>query len=337
MLGEKINILYKKYHKIYSDITIIPFNDISDEPAKYFMWYTYEIQKSFADYIVFAEYISKYIILYKENMFMAKYKVTINIPYNKRDEYISVVFELNKCVSTDGVCMLFVNNNPYEMSSYLCIEDNMNNCSKIEAIINNAGLVKDNSIGLHELILELQNRRYNAHCFGFETEYELFKAEFQQMYFFASEKDLAEKGYSLNRHLKKNKVFISYCHANKTMVYDIVDKLENSGLNLWIDKKNIDVGNNILSSIFAGIKESNFSILFLSKATIDSNYSKLELENIMAEMIKKEMGWYIVKIDDVNVDEILPSLSNYKYFDLTLQSADELIEDIIKCIEKLNI
>lgn len=57
----------------------------------------------------------------------------------------------------------------------------------------------------------------------------------------------------------------------------------------------------------------------------------------MAEMIKKEMGWYIVKIDDVNVDEILPSLSNYKYFDLTLQSADELIEDIIKCIEKLNI
>ena len=119
-------------------------------------------------------------------------------------------------------------------------------------------------------------------------------------------------------------------------MHKIIDDLKSAGLDFWLDETSIDVGDNILSSIMNGIEQSDFAILFLSKATVESNYSQMELNNIMAKMINKKMGWYVVKLDDVDVEQILPCLSNYKYFDMTTRSEEELKLDIISQVEKLS-
>ena len=135
---------------------------------------------------------------------------------------------------------------------------------------------------------------------------------------------------------KRKKLFVSYSHANKKIVYSITDKLENYGINLWIDRKSIEFGDNITRSICSGINESDLAILFLSKEIIDSNLSQFELENIISNMIKKSMGWFIVKLDDVNVEEIMPSLGNYLYYDFNENNDIEMLtETIIKRINSL--
>ena len=76
------------------------------------------------------------------------------------------------------------------------------------------------------------------------------------------------------------------------------------------------------------------AILFLSKEIIDSNLSQFELEK--SNMIKKSMGWFIVKLDDVNVEEIMPSLGNYLYYDFNENNDIEMLtETIIKRINSL--
>ena len=51
-------------------------------------------------------------------------------------------------------------------------------------------------------------------------------------------------------------------------------------------------------------------------------------------MIKKKMNWYIVKLDDVNPDDILPSLSDYKYYDFNINNdINNLCKDISKQVK----
>ena len=44
----------------------------------------------------------------------------------------------------------------------------------------------------------------------------------------------------------------------------------------------------------------------------------------------------IVKIDDVDVNNIMPSLGDYKYYDLSNGNKTELIKDIINAINAQN-
>ena len=54
-------------------------------------------------------------------------------------------------------------------------------------------------------------------------------------------------------------------------------------------------------------------------------------------MVKKKMNWYIVKLDNVNPDDILPSLSDYKYYDFNNnKNINELIYSINKKINTKN-
>ncbi len=56
----------------------------------------------------------------------------------------------------------------------------------------------------------------------------------------------------------------------------------------------------------------------------------------MSALTNKKIGWYIVKIDDVDVNNIMPSLGDYKYYDLSNGNKTELIKDIINAINAQN-
>lgn len=335
MLGRNlINRLYKKYNRNYSSFVIIPFSEVANKPLKFYQWYAFEFEREL-NCSAFADTYNKQIVIYKGDI-MNDFSITIEIPYGKRDTYIDAIYDINSLIDSSGCCALFVSNIPYNLKSYLCIEGKSDNLPKIEHIIKSNHLEKITKFGFRELFIEMGNRQYNMYMIPANIPKSIFARSFQAQYQFAAESELEDRGYKFNTHSERKKVFISYCHANKEIVYEITEALEYSGINLWIDKKDMGVGTNILRSILNGINESDFAILFLSKATVNSNYGQLELENIMAAMVMKKMNWYVVKIDDVNVDEIMPSLSNYKYFDLTQSNMDELTYDIVNHIRKIS-
>ena len=176
-------------------------------------------------------------------------------------------------------------------------------------------------------------RRFNVKYLPANIDKRHIEFKFMNAFWFSEKSTLNRLGYDYSANSKRKKLFVSYSHDDKKIVYSITDKLENYGIDLWIDKKSIEFGDNITRSICSGINESDLAILFLSKNIIRSNFSQFELENIVSNMIKKSMGWFIVKLDDVNVEDIMPSLSNYLYYDFNDDNdIDKLIETIIKRI-----
>ena len=301
--------LYNRYDKKNSSLISIPFSAISDEPLKFYKWYAalFQIELNVK---AFADVDSKQIIIYKGTKM--KYYATILIPYENREAYIDAVNEINQIVSSNGCIILFVCNIPYNLVSYLSIEAKQNEGQLIENIIKKYDLRKEPSLGLHELFMEFCNRKFNMANIPPSCSKADITQMFSDAYFFCSKSDLSKKGYNFNTHIRRKKVFISYCHANKELVYEITEALEYSGIDLWIDKKDISVGSHLLESILAGIEESDFAILFLSNATLSSNYGQLELKTIM------------------------PSLGDYKYYDLSNGNKTELIKDIINAINAQN-
>ncbi|MCJ7662052.1 MAG: toll/interleukin-1 receptor domain-containing protein [Anaerolineales bacterium] len=64
--------------------------------------------------------------------------------------------------------------------------------------------------------------------------------------------------------MKKPTVFISYSHADSKFVNELADKLNASGVDVWIDKWKIKVGDSITGKINDGIGSSDFLIVVLS-------------------------------------------------------------------------
>ena len=270
----------------------------------------------------------KRIIFYiRDDTMTAKYLVAI--PYESRSNYKEFIVDVNALVPINGVSQIFVNNNPYHLEALLYIET-AGNVEQIEALIAKYKLARIYDKGYEELFNEIAGRGWNTMPLACNITLEEIELCFNNLFIFAEQERLAKLGYSNKQHLKK-KMFISYCHADKKIVLDIVELLERMGLNVWIDKKDISVGDNILEKVVSGIAESDLAILFLSKNTLMAHYPKFELKTIMSQMIYQSKSWYLIKLDDVDVNQIFPSVGQYLYYDFS-QNAN--IEMLAKDIEK---
>lgn len=279
-------------------------------------------------------YSREEIVFYKECNNM-KSRFTVEIPYGNRSAYYDFVYEVNKIVDENGYVGIFVNNMPYSLSSFLVIETN-SKAEQVKELINKNKLLLDSSKGLDEFLDEMVLRKWNNATFYRTMSKESMFSVISKCYIIAEEKAIEQRGFK-SESLVRKKVFISYCHSNKDLVLKIVDKLEESGVNLWIDKKDISVGEHILESVLSGIRESELAILFLSKDTQNSFFTKYEIKNVMQDMIYKKKAWYIVKIDDVNPDDIFSGMGQFLYYDfLEKNDIDALVSDIIKKIGLIN-
>lgn len=335
MLGrELICKEYEKFHNNHSKLTIIPFSEFeNNDPPNIFIWHGYEISQVL-NLKVFSDLTHKKFIILGEKS-MDNCSMTVEIPYKYRDEYIKTTFDLVNIVGHNGNCSLWVKNMIYDLKSYLCIEYSSELHEKIDELISNSSLIKRSDVGPYEFFQVYEYGNYDVTTLMPDLPFDVFSLQFVSLYEFCSENDYKESGRYLDKEPTRKKIFISYCHTNKDIVYAVTEALEKHRANLWIDKKDLLVGEQLLTSILTGIKESDFAVIFLSKATLNSPFGKAELENIMTEMIKKKMNWYVVKVDDVDVNDILPMLGNYKYFDLLEYGIDELIKDLLQRIKTI--
>ncbi len=71
-------------------------------------------------------------------------------------------------------------------------------------------------------------------------------------------------------------IFISYSHSDKEFVNRLTIDLKNSGMNVWIDEKEIKVGESISKKVEEGISNCDFFCLIISKHSFKSNWVERE-------------------------------------------------------------
>lgn len=273
---------------------------------------------------------SNMIIVFRRLQMIAQF--LIDIPYDSRSKYKNTIFKLNNMVGKNGLVTLAVNNNPYALESVLLIETN-ENIEEIKEEIKQAGLKSRNDKGLNEIIMEMGNRRWvtmDIPSCETETGIEMLM---NCLYVYEEKDNLIKKGFTEKQFFRK-RLFVSYSHKDE-IVLQIIDKLRTAGINIWIDIYDIEIGEPIVRRMMEGLFECDVAVFFLSHNFAKSQMTKGELNNYFEEAFTGKKKWFPVKLDDVDVNEILPGLSRYKYFDFKeIQDIDALVADIKKVMDK---
>lgn len=97
-------------------------------------------------------------------------------------------------------------------------------------------------------------------------------------------------------------VFISYSHSDEEFVNKIAAHLVKHNTHVWIDTWNLSVGDSILSKVQNAIEESSALLVVLSKASVDSEWCKKELNAaLMRELEEKRVIVLPILLEDCKV------------------------------------
>lgn len=281
--------------------------------------------------LIDTNYLFKHFVVYEvSNM---ERELVLNIPYGERSKYVEAIYKINKLIGEEGCCWLCVNNVPYCLDFILYIRFEKNKDKLIKTALKyKLEIIHD--IGDEEILIEMGKRQYNISALSYGTSVARIRELFTALFIFPEKSYLEQKGYCFEP-VKKPKLFVSYTHKDKKVVYDIIDSLEYYGLNLWIDKKQIDVGDSIMEAISKGMAESDLGIVLLSENTKEARFAKHELSTFFANVIQGNKKWFIIRLDDVNPDDIYLGLGNYKYFDYSKENLEKLVVELRKKLEHI--
>ena len=260
---------------------------------------------------------------------------SIEIPYKERDQFENMILEINRTVSNDGMVILAVCNDPYDLRSYLFVDSSEEEASTIKSIIlkNNLSFTYDK--GLKEVMRDMASGNFWEIGSLPVTSDELVKIRIQSFYRFPSGTDLKAAGIWEPTDHKKKKVFISYCHKDQELVTKIVDAMMDCGINAWFDKMSIDVWDDIFEKMLDGIHSCDLGVFFMSKNYQESVYAKFELRRFWQENILQQKQLFPILIDDSNPSEIYQGLQSYKYFRYQ-DNLEELLDALKRKIQKLS-
>ena len=114
---------------------------------------------------------------------------------------------------------------------------------------------------------------------------------------------------------KETKVFISHSHDDKKFVKDLIENLEEQGINTWYDNKDMDIGDVINDAITEGIKQSWCFLIVVSHNSIKSGWVKNELDEAYHQHISEGKRILPVIIGNVSDNDIPQVLKKHLYAD----------------------
>ena len=97
-------------------------------------------------------------------------------------------------------------------------------------------------------------------------------------------------------------IFISYSHADKAFVYKLAAHLVKQNAHVWIDSWELNVGDSLIQRIQQAIQESSALLIVLSKASVESEWCKKELNaGLMRELDEKRVLVLPVLVEDCEI------------------------------------
>lgn len=130
--------------------------------------------------------------------------------------------------------------------------------------------------------------------------------------------------YVVNRNMEIPCVFMSHSSCDKSMVATVALDLKERGISSWIDKFDILPGESIASKTEEGLEKCDLVLLFLSKAAIESNWIKTELESTLWDEINSaEVKIIPIKLEECEIPKLLRPR---KYVDFSKDYSEGLNE-----------
>lgn len=96
--------------------------------------------------------------------------------------------------------------------------------------------------------------------------------------------------YGKNTQLRHMKVFLCHAHEDKDVVEPVGSRLQDRGLEVWIDTWRLTPGDSIVAKIEEGIETSDRLVVFLSPASVDSTWVKKEVATGLIMELAEEKG-----------------------------------------------
>lgn len=122
-------------------------------------------------------------------------------------------------------------------------------------------------------------------------------------------------------------VFISHASEDKdTVVRPLADTLKSSGLRVWYDEFELNIGDSLRQKIDRGLASSRFGVVVLSKAFFDKGWTNYELDGIVTRAVSGEQIllpiWH--NVTKAEVIKYSPSLADK----LARSTATHTVEEI---------
>ena len=114
------------------------------------------------------------------------------------------------------------------------------------------------------------------------------------------------------------KVFLSYSRADKNFVEKLKRDLENNGIKIWYDEKNLYDGDIIKEAILEGINQSDCFLFVISPNSIKSDWVKFELKNAFDQHEKFQKRIIPVLIGDMSEKDLPQILQKHLFSDLRI-------------------
>jgi hypothetical protein len=111
------------------------------------------------------------------------------------------------------------------------------------------------------------------------------------------------------------KVFLSASHSDHAVVDEVAAALRETGANVWYDRWELASGDSIRELVDQTVHTSDFFLVFLSKASVASEWVRNEVGAALAQ----EMNDRAITVIPVLIEacDVPPLLADKKYFDLS--------------------
>lgn len=127
-------------------------------------------------------------------------------------------------------------------------------------------------------------------------------------------------------------VFISYSHKDNEFVANLAAHLVKHNTRVWVDKWQLTVGDSIIEKIQGAIQESSALLVVLSKASVQSNWCKKEINaGLMRELKEKKVIVLPVLLEDCD----LPIFLEEKMYADFRRNFDIGLSDVLEGIAKV--
>jgi len=126
--------------------------------------------------------------------------------------------------------------------------------------------------------------------------------------------------------------FISYSHEDADFAVPLHEGLQSRGINVWIDKYELLVGDSLAAKIGSAIVDNDFLIAIVSPASVDSPWCEKELAIAVTQGINNRT----VKVLPLRLDRVdMPaSISDAMYLDADRNDPETAAEEMAVAIRR---
>lgn len=128
--------------------------------------------------------------------------------------------------------------------------------------------------------------------------------------FIFPEKSILENNYPQFSPVQKNKprIFLSHSSLDKdSIVEPMYEYLQSRQISVWLDKYEIDYGDNIYQKVSEGIDDSEFAIFVITENFLNSKWAKEELSS-MINLVFNDNSLVVIDVKDkTNIPRMISS------------------------------